>query len=115
PRRENLTPIFGFGSGNATKKERILGILFGTRVATMPRTCSGVLHGRFYASHFPSGAMPRTCSGVLPAPWPGATNVRDPGACPGHPTARTMPVVETSVTDPGASPGPHRRKGAEHF
>ena len=42
----------------------------------MPRTCSGVLHGRFYPRHSLSGTMPTA-----------------------------MPVVETSVTHPGASPG----------
>jgi hypothetical protein len=66
----------------------------------MPRTCSGVFHGRFYPSHCLSGTMPRTCSGVLHALRGSKTNVSDPGASPGHPTPTAMPVVETSATTP---------------
>src|SRR5438128_2430004 len=63
-------------------------ILFGTKVALMPRTCSGVLHGRFYARPCPSDAMPRTCSGVLHALGGGETSVNYPGASPGHPNRK---------------------------
>jgi hypothetical protein len=62
---------FAAARGNdVTRSAPIIPAVSSHVLASMPRTCSGVLHGRFYRGIASSRAMPRTCSSKSGAsPW----------------------------------------------